>query len=59
MCLRDIQLAAADDETAAEFLEDRRVGGGVGLVTLVVIHIDAPDPVTLRHFDPPSSFSLV
>src|SRR5215831_14471463 len=40
---------AAHDQLGAEFLEDRTVGRDVGLVALLVLHIDATDPVTLRH----------
>src|ERR1700733_4293603 len=47
--LRSFELAAADHEAAAEFLEDAGIGCGVRLVAFVVVHIDAPDPVALRH----------
>ena len=35
-------------EAPAEFLEDRRLRRDVGLVALVALHVDPPDPVALR-----------
>src|SRR3954469_12988529 len=48
------ELPPADGEAAPPFLEDRTVGDGVGLVALVIAHIDASDPVTLCHCSSPS-----
>src|SRR5579862_698196 len=45
-----LELSGTDDELSAEFLEDRGVGRGVGLVAFFVFHIDTADPVTLGHF---------
>src|SRR4051812_33883001 len=46
-------LAAPDDELGAEPLEDRRVRRRVGLVALLVVHLDAPDPITFGHVSLP------
>src|SRR6185312_8593678 len=52
---RVLELARAHDEAAAEFLEDGVVGERVGLVALVAVHVDAPDPVSLGHSIAPVS----
>src|ERR1700688_1444569 len=54
--LRALELARAYDEAPAKFLEDRGIGGGIGLVALLVLHIDAADPVAFRHLAPPRYF---
>ena len=51
VALDAFELAGAHDETAAKFLEYRRIGRGVGLVALVVLHIDP------RRSSNPSAFS--
>src|SRR5436190_8704248 len=49
-----LELAGANDETAGEFLEDRRVVVRIGLVALRVADIDASDPVAFGHTPPPT-----
>src|SRR5436309_9009260 len=43
------EFAAAHDETAAEFLEDRGIGRHVRLVAIIVVNVDATDPVAFCH----------
>src|SRR5436190_20309340 len=44
-----VELAAAHDETAAEFLEDRGIGRHVRLVAFIVVNVDASDPEAFCH----------
>jgi uncharacterized protein (DUF1330 family) len=46
---RIVELPGTHDELAAELLEDRGIRRRIGLVAVVVVHIDARDPVTFRH----------
>src|SRR5215813_12212972 len=43
------KFATAHDIASAEFVEDRRVRRRIGLVALVVVNVDAPDPVAFCH----------
>jgi hypothetical protein len=52
-------LAAAHDIASAEFPEDRGVRRRVGFVTVVVVNVDATDPVAFCHFVFPSLFKPV
>src|SRR5579884_1746518 len=45
----DLELAGTHQETPAVFLEDRRIRRSVWFVTVLVIDVDPPDPITLRH----------
>src|SRR5580698_7214419 len=47
--LRALVFAGANYKAAAEFLEDRAIGRGIGLVALVVFHIDPANPVAFCH----------
>src|ERR1700761_1245764 len=52
-----LELAAADDEAPAEFLEDRGIGQRIVLVAFIVVNVDARDPVALRHIRYSLSYS--
>src|SRR4051812_9275727 len=49
LALQTFELAAAYHEAPAEFLEDGGVMRRIGLVAFVIVHVDARDPVSLRH----------
>src|SRR5690348_2122939 len=51
--LRTLEFARAHDIARAELLEDGRIGLRIGLVALVIAHVDAADPVALGHSVPP------
>src|ERR1700759_34929 len=49
VALGALELAATHHEAAAELLEDGGVGQCIGLVTVVVMYVDASDPVSFCH----------
>src|SRR3954447_9040966 len=48
-----LERAAAHKKAPTEFGADRAVRRNVSLVGLVVLHVDAPDPISLRHRSAP------
>jgi hypothetical protein len=44
-----LELPRAHDEAPTVFAEDRRIGGRLRLVSLLVMHVDASDPISLGH----------
>src|SRR3569833_1463164 len=51
---RVLELACALHEARAELLEDAGIGGRIGLVALVAVHVDAAAPVALCHVSSPT-----
>src|SRR6185437_8073289 len=43
------ELASTHDVTCPEFFEYRLVAHRVGLIAILALHIDPPDPITLGH----------
>src|SRR6185312_12926240 len=54
LAFRALELAAADHISPTEFLEDRGIVGRILLVALVIVHVDACDPVGFCHSRFPS-----
>src|SRR6516164_1344842 len=53
VAFRSVEFAATHQIASAEFFEDRGIGRPVRLEALLVFHIDAPNPITLRHRQSP------